>query len=140
MKGGIILAGGGSGGHLSPGLAVAERLHSIAGDIETVFACSDRKIDRIMLEQAGARFEVITAAPFSIRPRGLLRMVRLNLRGTREAERLFRNTGATTMVAMGGVRQHPGGASGSAVLRSRGALEPGCRPRASQPVGRQASR
>jgi UDP-N-acetylglucosamine--N-acetylmuramyl-(pentapeptide) pyrophosphoryl-undecaprenol N-acetylglucosamine transferase len=102
MSGGIILAGGGSGGHLSPGLAVAERLHSIAGDIETIFACSDRKIDRIMLEQAGARFEVITAAPFSIRPRGLVRMVRLNLRGTREAERLFRNTGASTMVAMGG--------------------------------------
>ena len=102
MTGAIILAGGGSGGHLSPGLAVAERLHSIDGDIKTIFACSRRTIDRTMLEQAGARFEAITAAPFSIRPAGFLRMVRLNLRGTREAERLFKDTGASTVVAMGG--------------------------------------
>ena len=53
MSGAIILAGGGSGGHLSPGLAVAERLHALHPDQLVIFACSNRATDRMMLEAAG---------------------------------------------------------------------------------------
>ena len=102
MSGSVILAGGGSGGHLSPGLAVAERLHAMETGLEPVFACSNRSIDRAMLEGAGARFEVISAAPLVRSPGGLLRMVRSNLRGTRQAEALLDSSGASTVVALGG--------------------------------------
>lgn len=102
MSATIVLAGGGSGGHLSPGLAVAERLHALAPEIKVVFACSEREVDRMMLENAGANWRAIPAAPFSIRPKSFVRMVSSTLRGTREAGALLDEIGATIVLAMGG--------------------------------------
>ncbi len=45
-----IFAGGGSGGHLYPGLAVAQQLRQLQGDARIVFACSNRPIDREILD------------------------------------------------------------------------------------------
>lgn len=45
-----IFAGGGSGGHLYPGLAVAEHVLLVRPEAKIVFACSNRPIDREVLE------------------------------------------------------------------------------------------
>ncbi len=45
-----IFAGGGTGGHLYPGLAVAEELLASRPEAKIVFACSSRPIDRHVLD------------------------------------------------------------------------------------------
>jgi len=98
----IVFAGGGSGGHLSPGLAVAEAVRDIDPTIESLFICSERAIDREMLTGAGVRFEPIPAAPFSLRPMALLRVLRALPRATRRSRDLLERTNACAVLALGG--------------------------------------
>ena len=52
----ILLAGGGTGGHLYPGIAVAESLRAKMPDVRAVFLCTQKEIDRVILEAAGFEF------------------------------------------------------------------------------------
>lgn len=52
----IFLAGGGTGGHLYPGIAVAEALRAISSDFKPVFLCTTREIDRTILTPTGFKF------------------------------------------------------------------------------------
>ena len=70
-----LFAGGGTGGHIYPGLAIAERLRELEPGARAVFLVSDRAVDAKILSGAGEAFAAIPATPFSLRPRGLLRFV-----------------------------------------------------------------
>src|SRR3954468_23620989 len=52
----IFMAGGGTGGHLYPGIAVAESLRQIDPDVKCVFLCPTREIDKVILEPTGFEF------------------------------------------------------------------------------------
>ncbi len=52
----IVMAGGGTGGHLYPGIAVAESLRELAPDVRCLFLCTTREIDRVILEPTGFEF------------------------------------------------------------------------------------
>ncbi len=52
----IILAGGGTGGHLYPGVAVAEALRVSRPGIKSMFLCTMREMDRVILEPTGFEF------------------------------------------------------------------------------------
>jgi len=52
----IILAGGGTGGHLYPGIAVAEALREVLPQVRPLFLCTTREIDRVILEPTGFEF------------------------------------------------------------------------------------
>jgi UDP-N-acetylglucosamine--N-acetylmuramyl-(pentapeptide) pyrophosphoryl-undecaprenol N-acetylglucosamine transferase len=52
----IFLAGGGTGGHLYPGIAVAESLRKTHPDCRAIFLCTQKEIDRVILEAAGFEF------------------------------------------------------------------------------------
>ena len=72
---GVVIAGGGTGGHIYPALAVLERLAE-RREIHARYLCSERSIDRSILERAQAdgvidEFTPIAARPFIVRPKGL---------------------------------------------------------------------
>jgi UDP-N-acetylglucosamine--N-acetylmuramyl-(pentapeptide) pyrophosphoryl-undecaprenol N-acetylglucosamine transferase len=52
----IFLAGGGTGGHLYPGIAVAEALRVVLPGAKLVFLCTSKEIDRVILEPTGFEF------------------------------------------------------------------------------------
>lgn len=98
----VLFAGGGSGGHLSPALAVAESLARSDRSARSLFACSGRSIDRTILEEAGVRFEALDARPLSLRPMALARFGVGLARSVSQARRLIRREGVTHVVTMGG--------------------------------------
>ncbi len=98
----VAFAGGGSGGHLSPGLAIAERMVEIVPGVRPLFLCSTRAIDAQMLGDAGVTFRPIPAEGLAKSPRGLLRFVRGYLKGVLEARRVLREEGVEHVVSLGG--------------------------------------
>jgi UDP-N-acetylglucosamine--N-acetylmuramyl-(pentapeptide) pyrophosphoryl-undecaprenol N-acetylglucosamine transferase len=84
----IFLAGGGTGGHLYPGLAVAEVLRQERPDAELVFLCTTKDIDRVILEPTGFEFipQPVLPLPRLTSVGGLLRF----WRGWRETKDLVR--------------------------------------------------
>jgi UDP-N-acetylglucosamine--N-acetylmuramyl-(pentapeptide) pyrophosphoryl-undecaprenol N-acetylglucosamine transferase len=52
----IFLAGGGTGGHLYPGISVAQALKAILPEAHPIFLCTERDIDRTILEPTGFEF------------------------------------------------------------------------------------
>jgi len=105
----FIFAGGGSGGHLYPALAIAEHLAELAPDrARSHFVCGSKELDRSILEPEGASYTPIEAAPFAVRPAALARFLRSWGPSTSQAshaiERVLADSGPERIrvVAMGG--------------------------------------
>ena len=52
----ILFAGGGTGGHLYPGIAVADAIRRALPEVRPLFLCTTREIDRVILEPTGFEF------------------------------------------------------------------------------------
>lgn len=104
----IAFAGGGSGGHLSPAVAVAERLRQRDPTVEILVLCSQRPIDAAMLSAAGLRFAPLPSAAASLHPRRLPAFLRSQWRGLREATETLRRERPDAVVAVGGYASVPG--------------------------------
>lgn len=98
----IILAGGGSGGHVAPGLAIAEGLREIEPEVRVVFVCSERAIDASMLREAGETFVSLPARPFSAHPVKLVKFYRTFQSSRKSAKAILNREGARCVVALGG--------------------------------------
>jgi UDP-N-acetylglucosamine--N-acetylmuramyl-(pentapeptide) pyrophosphoryl-undecaprenol N-acetylglucosamine transferase len=60
----ILLAGGGSGGHVFPLLAVAQRLIQALPELEPIFIGTERGLETKLVPAAGHRLELMSALPF----------------------------------------------------------------------------
>jgi UDP-N-acetylglucosamine--N-acetylmuramyl-(pentapeptide) pyrophosphoryl-undecaprenol N-acetylglucosamine transferase len=104
----IAFAGGGSGGHLSPALAVAERLRQRQAAVEILVLCSQRPIDAEVLSAAGLRFEALPSAAASLRPSRLPAFLRSQWQGVRQAMAILGRERPDAVVAVGGYASVPG--------------------------------
>lgn len=98
----FIFAGGGSGGHISPGLAIAERLNEISPDSAALFVCSQRAIDAAMLSEAGEEFVPVPASPPSFKPAGAIKFWSNFAQTKRIVKRLIRQRNVSAVVTLGG--------------------------------------
>lgn len=109
----IAIAGGGTGGHIAPALALAEKIRDRFGADSVHFLCTGNDIERTMLGNAGFEF---TELPVT-RPRGTVRSKATTAITTvlavPRARRALRNFGACGLVCVGGYASLPGALAAS---------------------------
>lgn len=98
----IFLAGGGTGGHLYPGIAVAEAMRAIRPDITPVFLCTQREIDSVILKPTGFEFIPQPIVPPVSSIGGLLKFYR-SWRETKDLlKQLLRDRRPAAVLGLGG--------------------------------------
>ena len=98
----IAFAGGGTGGHLTPGMAVAEALQASHPEVDVMFLGSGRPVERGLLGQAGLELVPLpsVSSPGSIG--GLLRSLCIAPWGLLRASRLLAKRQPDALVVLGG--------------------------------------
>lgn len=121
---GVVFAGGGTGGHIQPNLAIAEALaERMPGFVRGTFVISDRPIDQRVLEGEqidGLEFDSVVspAKPMTLRPRAFLRFITNwggSVRVGRNAIRSLREMCDTVVVVSTGGFVSPGVAQAARV-------------------------
>ncbi len=97
-----IFAGGGTGGHLYPGLAVAEALLRRAPKARVVFACSNRAIDRTILSPLPYAFFAQPTQPVPNRPGKVIPFLRAWRSSNRIARRVISDLNPRAILGLGG--------------------------------------
>ena len=102
-----IFAGGGTGGHLYPGLAVARELHRARPEAGIVFACSDRAIDRRILDPLPYAVVPQEVRPLPRRPGHLWPFLRAWRRSKVRARRMIDDLSPAAVLGLGGFAAAP---------------------------------
>lgn len=105
----FVFAGGGTGGHLLPGLAVAKELQARCADAKIHFFVTDRKIDEQILSQAGYSYTQQMVEPFSLKPWGFLTFSYGLLGSIRDAAKALAILRPAAVLGMGGFAAGPAG-------------------------------
>lgn len=99
----IVLAGGGTGGHVFPMIAIAEELRELAPDVELVFVGTERGLERQVVAERGWPLHLLRVEPIRGRgPLGMLRGVARAAASLPEAINLCRRLQPKVVFSIGG--------------------------------------
>jgi UDP-N-acetylglucosamine--N-acetylmuramyl-(pentapeptide) pyrophosphoryl-undecaprenol N-acetylglucosamine transferase len=98
----IFLAGGGTGGHLYPGLAIAEAIRKLDPDSAIAISSTRREIDRKVLAGCGYPVTPIDARPLRKAPRTWPGLLVSLARCGQQARRRFREFCPDVVIGLGG--------------------------------------
>ena len=85
----FFFAGGGTGGHIYPALAVAEQIVAQRPDAHVHFLCSTRAIDKRILDTTSFAYTTLPATGLYFDPKRLLRFLATFHRSYRQARALL---------------------------------------------------
>ena len=103
----FFFAGGGTGGHIYPAIAVAEQIARIEPAARIHFFCSDRSIDKHILGQTHFDYRVLPAKGFSIRPKGLIEFYKSFRKSYSTAKEAIGESWNSVVVGAGGFVSAP---------------------------------
>jgi len=136
----VVLAGGGTGGHIFPALALAAAIRRLDPDTRVSFMGTARGLETRLVPAAGVELDLVPAA--QIAGRSPLRKFwggLVLLRGVLRAYALLRRRGAELVVGVGGYASVPAVAAAALGRIPVALLEPNARPgRANRALARFA--
>ena len=103
----IVFAGGGTAGHLFPGLAVAARLRLLAPKLRITFIGTGRSFESERVIAAGHEYLALPCRPLPRRARETFRFLTDNLAGFYAARRFLREQSVSLVVGLGGYASAP---------------------------------
>ena len=96
----VVIAAGGTGGHIFPGLALAAALHRLRPSVDLTFVGTKRGLEQTLIPKAGERLELVSMTRSTGAERFLL-PASLGV-ASFQARRIVRRTRADVAVGMGG--------------------------------------
>lgn len=125
----VVLAGGGTGGHVFPALALADAIRRRVPDAKLRFIGTARGLETRYVRQAGYPLDTVSCA--QVLGRGFLdKLAALwaAARGTLQARRILRDTGAQVVIGVGGYASVPAVVAAWSLRIPTGLVEPNARP------------
>ncbi len=98
----FFFAGGGTGGHIYPAIAVAERIVELEPGAKVHFFCSGREIDSKVLRRGGFAYTTLPAEGLSVRPGKLMRFCRSFIKSYRIARAAIVESKDVVVIGVGG--------------------------------------
>ena len=96
----VAIAAGGTGGHIFPGLALADALVRARSDVRIIFVGTPRGLEGRLIPEAGYKLALVDMVPFAGKAR--LRLPYAFPRATVQCRRLLRTEAVDVAVGMGG--------------------------------------
>jgi UDP-N-acetylglucosamine--N-acetylmuramyl-(pentapeptide) pyrophosphoryl-undecaprenol N-acetylglucosamine transferase len=113
----VVLAGGGTAGHVEPAMAVADALTALDPDVRITALGTERGLETRLVPARGYHLELITPVPLPRKPSGdLIRLPMRVRRAVRQTRAVLDNVDADVIVGFGGYVALP------AYLAARGGL------------------
>ncbi|OBA85228.1 undecaprenyldiphospho-muramoylpentapeptide beta-N-acetylglucosaminyltransferase [Mycobacteriaceae bacterium 1482268.1] len=99
----VVLAGGGTAGHVEPAMAVADALSLLVPDVRITALGTQRGLETRLVPERGYHLELITPVPLPRKPTAdLLRLPLRVRRAVAETRRVLDEVGADVVVGFGG--------------------------------------
>jgi len=98
----FFFAGGGTGGHIYPSVAVAQQLVKLEPQVEIHFFCSGRDIDSRILSRTGYEYTVLPAQGFTLHPGGLIGFWKTFVKSYRIAKKILAAHSSAVVIGVGG--------------------------------------
>ena len=99
----VVLAGGGTAGHVEPAMAVADALRAIDPDVRITALGTQRGLETRLVPERGYHLELITPVPLPRKPSGdLVRLPMRVRRAVKETRAVLDDVGADVVIGFGG--------------------------------------
>ena len=103
----FFFAGGGTGGHIYPAIAIAERIIKLEHKAKVHFFCSTHSIDLRIFSKTGFEYTSLPVCRFSIRPVKLIDFCTSFLESYRIAKRAIIKSKSAVVIGVGGFVSAP---------------------------------